>query len=106
MPRTGCAEQLWCKPFIGYKCMIIKMLDKIRNSVMQPSLYGTLHAGCVGVRNVPLERKRSKKVFQENKSEEEPKGFLPYRIVDRRGDHFDHRGDCHPEPAPFAYGGQ
>src|SRR5437016_12519281 len=37
---------------------------------------------------------------------EEAKGFLSYRIADRRGDHFDHRGDCHPEPAPFAYGGQ
>src|SRR6266702_6673446 len=42
----------------------------------------------------------------EQKSEEEAKGFLSYRIADRCGDHFDHRGDCHPEPAPFAYGGQ
>src|SRR5213078_1162634 len=47
-----------------------------------------------------------RKGFQENKIEEESKGFLSYRIADRRGDHFDHRGDCHPEPAPFAYGGQ
>src|SRR5437016_7952094 len=32
---------------------------------------------------------------------EEAKGFLSYRIADRRGDHFDHRGHRHSELAAF-----
>src|SRR5437016_5194533 len=35
---------------------------------------------------------------------EKAKGFLSYRIADRRGDHFDHRGHCNSEPPPVSYG--
>jgi hypothetical protein len=41
----------------------------------------------------------------ENRNEEEPEGFLTYRIADRRGDHFDHRGNRDPELAPRSDGG-
>src|SRR5580698_9481901 len=41
----------------------------------------------------------------ENRNEEEPEGFLTYRIADRRGDHFDHRGYRDPELAPRSDGG-
>src|SRR5439155_5725468 len=56
--------------------------------------------------NVLRNESTKPRISQEIKIEEESEGFLSYRIADRRGDHFDHRGDCHPEPAPFAYGGQ
>src|SRR6266850_3127092 len=66
--------------------------------------YGTSHAELLAV---TLFGNLHREGFSgDYKSEEESKGFLSYRIADRRGDHFDHRGDCHPEPAPFAYGGQ
>src|ERR1700752_1225784 len=37
---------------------------------------------------------------------EEAKGFLSYRIADRRGDHFDHRGHRNSELAPFQARGE
>jgi hypothetical protein len=40
------------------------------------------------------------------KHEEESEGFLTYRTVDRRSDHFDHRGDCHSKLAPRPHRGQ
>src|SRR4029077_2392576 len=35
---------------------------------------------------------------------EEAKGFLSYRVADRRGDHSDHRGYRNSEPPPVPYG--
>src|SRR5262249_48189288 len=37
---------------------------------------------------------------------EEAEGFFPYRTADRRGDHFDHRGDRYPQPAALEDRGQ
>src|SRR5437879_342144 len=37
---------------------------------------------------------------------EEAKGFLTYRVADRRGDHSDHRGHRNSEPPPVPYGRQ
>src|SRR5580692_4554771 len=39
-------------------------------------------------------------------NEEETEGLFTYRTADRRGDHPDHRGDCYPELAALAHGGQ
>jgi hypothetical protein len=40
------------------------------------------------------------------RSHEEAEGFLSYRIADRRGDHFDHRGHRNPEPHSFQNGSE
>src|ERR1700735_3402184 len=43
---------------------------------------------------------------EKDKNEEESEGFCTYRIADRRGDHFDHRGYRNSELASRPYGGQ
>src|SRR6266852_8702948 len=43
-------------------------------------------------------------ISRRSKHHEETKGFLSYRVADSRGDHSDHRGYCHSEPAPVPYG--
>ena len=95
------AETLTYYPVSSSKSSIMLNLTVLNTLRSKGIRYGMPHAHSLSIIDAFFGTQTSL-VFQENKIEKESKGFLSNRIADRRGDHFDHRGDCHPEPALVA----
>src|SRR5260370_1859214 len=80
------------------RCLLISLLSARyeENGVLIGKVWTGLSLAVIMMLSVSIIASRRK--------HEEAKGILSYRVVDRRGDHSDHRGHRNSEPAPVSYG--